>query len=193
MATVFDAITEHHREWIARQPMFFVATAPLSPEGHVNVSPKGPIGSFCVIDDHTVAYLDVNGSGIETIGHLRENGRITIMFCAFEGPPRILRLQGRGEVVFASEERFDALRTRLALADLSIPEARRALIVVHVTRIADSCGYGVPLMAFEGMRPHHALSSAKQVRVEGEDDYRERRRKRGATTIDGLDAFAGAP
>jgi Pyridoxamine 5'-phosphate oxidase len=189
MATVFESITPHQREWIARQAMFFVATAPLSAEGHVNVSPKGPIGSFGILDDHTVAYLDVTGSGIETIGHLRENGRIVIMFCAFAGPPRILRLHGRGEAILAGDERFDALQSRLQLENLSIDEAQRALIVVHVTRIADSCGYGVPLMTFEGMRPHHAASVAKKVRVNGADGYRERQRQRGATTIDGLPAF----
>jgi hypothetical protein len=195
MATVFDSITQHHREWIARQAMFFVGTAPLSADGHVNVSPKGPIGSFGVIDDHTVAYLDVNGSGIETIGHLRENGRIVIMFCAFEGPPRILRLHGRGEVIFREDSRFEAFRSELALENLSIEAAQRALVLVHVTRIADSCGYGVPLMSFEGMRPHHALSSAKKLRVRGEDRYRELQHERGATTIDGLQAFgrAGRP
>jgi hypothetical protein len=112
------------------------------------------------------------------------------MFCAFEGPPRILRLHGRGEVLFRDDPRFEALRGRLALENLSIEQAQRALIVVHVTRIADSCGYGVPLMSFEGMRPHHALSSAKKVRVKGEDGYREFQRERGATTIDGLPAFA---
>jgi Pyridoxamine 5'-phosphate oxidase len=190
MATVFESITPHHREWIARQAMFFVATAPLSAEGHVNVSPKGPIGSFGVLDEQTVAYLDVNGSGIETIGHLRENGRIVIMFCAFAGPPRILRLHGCGDPIFASDERFDELEARLKLENLSIPEAQRALILVQVSRIADSCGYGVPLMSFEGMRPHHAASSAKKVRVKGVDGYREFQRERGATTIDGLPAQA---
>jgi predicted pyridoxine 5'-phosphate oxidase superfamily flavin-nucleotide-binding protein len=191
MAKVFDSITQHHREWIAGQALFFVGTAPLAADGHVNVSPKGPIGSFAVLDDHTVAYLDVNGSGIETIGHVRENGRIVIMFCAFAGPPRILRLHGRGEVVFPDDERFAGLQAQLE--DLSIPEARRAVVLVHVIRISDSCGYGVPLMAFEGMRPHHALSSTKNVRVEGLEGYRAKRRRRGAATIDGLPAAARDP
>src|SRR4051795_3412431 len=106
MGKVFEGIDEHQREWIARQAMFFVGTAPLSGDGLVNVSPKGPIGSLRVLDDHTVAYLDVYGSGAETIGHLRENGRIVVMFCAFDGPPRILRLHGRGEVVRYGEPRF---------------------------------------------------------------------------------------
>ena len=99
MATVFEEITDHHREWIAQQALFFVATAPLSEDGRVNVSPKGPIGSLAVLGPRRVAYLDAHGSGTETIAHLRENGRICVMLCAFEGPPRILRLHGRGEAV----------------------------------------------------------------------------------------------
>src|SRR5919198_397966 len=95
MATLFERIEDHHRDWIARQALFFVGTAPLDADGHVNVSPKGPIGSLRVLDDHTVAYLDVYGSGTETIAHLRENARIVVMLCAFEGPPRILRLHGQ--------------------------------------------------------------------------------------------------
>ena len=106
MGKVFDGIDAHQREWIARQALFFVGTAPLDADGHVNVSPKGPIGSLCVLDEHTVAYLDVVGSGAETIAHLRENGRVVVMLCAFDGPPRILRLHGRGEVVLASDPRL---------------------------------------------------------------------------------------
>src|SRR3954463_16588762 len=109
MGKVFEGIDEHQREWIARQALFFVGTAPLAGGGHVNVSPKGPTGSLRVLDDHTVAYLDVVGSGAETIAHLRENGRIVVMLCAFEGPPRILRLHGTGEVVLVGDERFGAL------------------------------------------------------------------------------------
>src|SRR5918912_1143752 len=130
MGTLFERIEDHHRDWIARQALFFVATAPLSAEGHVNLSPKGPIGSLRVLDDHTVAYLDVNGSGTETIGHLRENGRICVMFCAFHGPPRILRLHGRGEVVFAGDPGFAELAA--GLENLSVDEARRAIIRVDV-------------------------------------------------------------
>src|SRR6059058_3779379 len=105
MGRVYDGIDERLAAWIARQPLFFVATAPLAGDGHVNVSPKGPIGSLRVLDDHTVAYLDVTGSGAETIAHLRENGRIVVMLCAFEGPPKILRLHGRGEAVQAGDPR----------------------------------------------------------------------------------------
>jgi len=188
MARVYDRIDEHHRAWIERQPMFFVGSAPLSADGHVNVSPKGPIGSLRVLDDHTVAYLDVSGSGAETIAHVRENGRIVVMLCAFEGPPRILRVHGTGTVVFPSDPRFGELMERCAFADLSIPEARRAVIVVDVTRVSDSCGYGVPLMTFEGMRPHHAKSSAKKLRVMGIDAYAEYRRTKNRESLDGLPA-----
>src|SRR3954447_740100 len=109
MGRVYDVIDARLRSWIGAQPMFFVGTAPLDGDGHVNVSPKGPGGSLRVLDERTVAYLDVLGSGAETIAHLRENGRIVVMFCAFEGPPKILRLHGRGEVVHAEDERFAGL------------------------------------------------------------------------------------
>src|SRR5437764_4674461 len=112
MAKVFDGIDDHLRDWIGRQRLFFVGTAPLSPDGHVNLSPKGPIGSLRVLDPHTVAYLDVIGSGAETIAHLRENGRIVMMICAFEGPPRILRLHGRGRVVTPDDAEYAALLAR---------------------------------------------------------------------------------
>jgi hypothetical protein len=185
---VYDRIDDHQRAWIAKQSMFFVASAPRADDGHVNVSPKGPIGSLRVLGDHTVAYLDVSGSGAETIAHVRENGRIVIMLCAFEGPPRILRFLGRGEVVFPDDARFGELMERCAFDDLSVPEARRAVIVVDVTRVADSCGYGVPLMSFEGMREHHAKSSAKKLRVMGIDGYAEHRRTKNRESLDGLPA-----
>jgi Pyridoxamine 5'-phosphate oxidase len=186
---VYDRISEHQRDWIAQQPLFFVGTAPLGGEGHVNISPKGPIGSLRVLDDHTVAYLDVFGSGAETIGHLRENGRIVVMLCAFDGPPRILRLHGRGEVIRHGEPRFDELLAQARFEDLSIPEARRSIVVVDVSRISDSCGYGVPLMKLEGHRDHHALSSAKKVRVNGYEGYREINEERNARTLDDLPAL----
>src|SRR5881394_2863923 len=145
MAKVFDGIDDHLGDWIGRQRLFFVGTAPLSPDGHVNVSPKGPIESLAVLDDHTVAYLDVVGSGAETIAHLRENARIVVMLCAFEGPPRIVRLHGRGEVVQADEPRFEELMERCRFDDDVL--AKRSIVVVDVNRIADSCGYGVPLMS----------------------------------------------
>jgi hypothetical protein len=186
MSKVYDGIDEHWRDWIAKQSMFFVGTAPLDGEGHVNVSPKGPIGSLQVVDDHTVAYLDVVGSGSETIAHLRENGRIVVMFCAFEGPPRILRLHGRGEVVLPEDPSFAELLAAFDFGSPSIEEANRSIVVVHVNRVSDSCGYGVPLMAFEGEREHHAKSVAKRVRTMGAQGYHDFSRERNAESIDGL-------
>ena len=188
MGRVYERIDEHQRDWIARQAMFFVGSAPLDGDGHVNVSPKGPIGSLRVLDDHTLAYLDVVGSGAETIAHIRENGRVVVMLCAFQGPPRILRLHGHGEVVHASEPRFEPLLAQAGFAQPEVPESRRAVIVVHVTRISDSCGYGVPLLAYEGERPHQAASSAKRVRVHGPEAYEDYQREHNAASIDGLPA-----
>lgn len=189
MGTVYEGISDHQRAWIAGQALFFVGTAPLAADGHINVSPKGPIGSLRVLDDHTVAYLDVFGSGTETLGHVRENGRIVIMLCAFDGPPRILRLHGRAEVLRAGEPRFAELHERAAFAEPSIPEAHRAIVLVDVTRVSDSCGYGVPLMEFRADREHHALATAKHVRVNGVDGYRDARVARSAETLDGLPAL----
>src|SRR3954464_7006923 len=149
MGRTYEHIDEQLQGWIARQSVFFVGTAPVGDSGHINVSPKGPIGSLRVLDEHTGAYLDIVGSGAETIAHLRENGRIVVMFCAFDGPPRILRLHGRGEIVRAGDPRFAELAAGFP-AQPAVAEARRAVIVVDVTRVADSCGYGVPLMRFEG-------------------------------------------
>lgn len=188
MGQTYEEITTHQREWIAAQALFFVATAPLAADGRVNLSPKGPIGSFAVLDPLTVAYLDVNGSGSETIAHLRENGRICLMFCAFEGPPRILRLHGRGEAIPYADPRFEELLSAADFEDASLPEARRSIIRVEVERVADSCGYGVPLMSFEGLRDHHALSTAKQLRTKGLEGYRAFQRERGARSLDGLPA-----
>lgn len=189
MGKSFARIDEHLREWIARQALFFVATAPLDDDGHVNVSPKGPIGSLQVIDDHTVAYLDVVGSGAETIAHLRENGRIVVMLCAFEGPPRILRLHGRGEVLTPADERFGELLERFDFAEPAAEQARRSIIVVDVTRIADSCGYGVPLMSFEGKREHADKWTAKRLRVGGPEALADYQRQKNAASLDGLPAI----
>jgi hypothetical protein len=186
----YDRIDDRWREWIARQPMFFVGTAPLAGDGHVNVSPKGPIGSFRVIDDHTVAYLDVMGSGAETIAHLRENGRIVVMFCAFDGPPRIFRMHGRGEVVQFGSPEFDSLVADLGFEQPAVDVSRRAVIVVHVERIADSCGYGVPLMEQVGQRDHFERSKRKRLRVAGAEAMRADLAERNARSIDGLPAVA---
>src|SRR5919107_2460878 len=110
MGRIYERIDDHQQAWIAKQSMFFVGTAPSGEDGHVNVSPKGPIGSLRVLDDHTVAYLDIVGSGAETIAHVRENGRVVVMLCAFEGRPRSVRLHSRGTVVLSDDPRFEELR-----------------------------------------------------------------------------------
>lgn len=193
MGKVFDGIDARLREWIERQSMFFVATAPLAGDGHVNVSPKGPIGTLRVLDERTVAYLDMIGSGAETVAHLRENGRIVVMLCAFEGPPRILRLHGRGEVVPAADAQFEELLERAGFEDPHpVSEARRAIIVVSVDRVADSCGYGVPLLGYEGARPHMRAVAEKKLRTGGPTALAEYVAERNALSIDGLPAFDGA-
>jgi hypothetical protein len=192
MARTHDAIDEKMRAWIARQPMFFVATAPLAADGRVNVSPKGPIGTFAVLGERRVCYVDYYGSGSETIAHLRENGRICVMFCAFEGPPRIVRFHGTGEAALPEDPRFEALRTEAAfVAELTeVAEARRAIIVVEVERIGSSCGYGVPLMEHVGERDHFGLSKRKRLRTLGSEDMIEFQVTRNGTSIDGLPALA---
>jgi hypothetical protein len=186
MGRVYDGIDEHRRQWIASQDLFFVGTAPLAGDGHVNVSPKGPIGSLAVLDAHTVAYLDLVGSGTETIAHLRENGRIVIMLCAFDGPPRILRLHGRGRVVRPPSAEWDELLSACDFDQPEVPQSRRSIVVVDVTRVSDSCGYGVPLMDYRGEREHQAKASAKRVRVNGPGAYEDYVAENNAQSIDGL-------
>src|SRR6185436_11340043 len=142
MGKLYEHITDRLEAFINRQHIYFVATAPLEESGHVNVSPKGQ-DTFAILDRHTVAYQDFSGSGAETIAHLKQNGRITIMFCAFEGPPFVLRLYGEGEVLEPSNPNFNALNKRFAL-DLGV----RSIIRIDLTRIQDSCGFGVPLYDF---------------------------------------------
>ena len=146
MAKVYENIDEALAGWIKEQKMFFVATAPMGREGHVNCSPKGG-DSFRILDPLTVAYQDLTGSGVETIAHLRENGRIVIMFCAFNGSPKILRLHGHGEVIKPDHSDF----TSLAKA-FPPNQGMRAIIRVKVTRVSDSCGYAVPLYDFKAPR-----------------------------------------
>jgi Pyridoxamine 5'-phosphate oxidase len=189
MGKVFEGIDDRLARWIAAQPMFFVGTAPLDPDGHVNVSPKGPIESLRVLGPLQVAYLDVVGSGAETIAHLRENGRIVIMLCAFSGPPRILRLHGRGSVVAAGDSGFEELLSSCGFASMDgVPELRRSIVMVSVERIADSCGYGVPLLRHEGRREHQELWAAKKLRVGGPDALLDYQREKNAVSIDGLPA-----
>jgi Pyridoxamine 5'-phosphate oxidase len=189
MGKVYEGIDERLERWIAAQPMFFVGTAPLDPDGHVNVSPKGPIQALRVLAPSSVAYLDFVGSGAETIAHLRENGRIVIMLCAFSGPPRILRLHGRGSMVAAGDPGFDELLSSCGFDALDgVPEARRSIVTVWVERIADSCGYGVPLMSHEGRREHMDLWAAKKLRVGGPAALLDYQREKNSVSIDGLPA-----
>jgi len=190
MASTLERIDDHLRRWIAEQPMFFVATAPLGETGHINVSPKGPIGTFSVLDDHTVAYLDFYGSGAETIAHIRENGRIVVMLCAFTGPPKIIRFHGTGTVVFPDEERFAQLTADGRFEGLTaVEEAKRAVVVIEVERIAKSCGYGVPLMEQVGEREHFDLAKRKRLRTMGSDGFTTFQVERNARSIDGLPAL----
>jgi pyridoxamine 5'-phosphate oxidase-like protein len=170
MGKLFEEIDEKLAGWIGSQRLFFVATAP-DAGGSVNVSPKGPIDTLRVLGPRTIEYDDHVGSGAETIAHLRENGRICVMLCAFEGPPRIVRLHGRGTFV----------------ADVDPGrEGVRGVVRVEVERISDSCGYGVPLMEYVGDRPQRGLWLERK----GADGVRDYVREQNAESIDGLPALA---
>ncbi|WP_434740965.1 pyridoxamine 5'-phosphate oxidase family protein [Micromonospora sp. SH-82] len=161
MGKTYESITGRLRSFIEAQPLFFTATAPLAADGTVNLSPKGLTGSFAVLDEHTVAYLDFAGSNAETIAHLRENSRITLMWCAFDGPPNIVRIHGRGEPVFRDDPRWTALLAHFPNLDPS-RHGLRAVIVVRATLIRDTCGYAVPLMHYESDRDLHGRRFARE-------------------------------
>lgn len=169
-------ITDETARFIAQQHVFFVATAPLAADGRINLSPKG-LDTFVIIDPSTAAYLDLTGSGIETIAHLRENGRIVVMFCAFEGGPKILRLHGRGESVTPNDARFAGL-----VAKFPPREGVRSVILVHVNRVADTCGFGVPLMEFKGERRR----LDEWVQKKGDTGLKQYRLDKNRVSIDGL-------
>ena len=169
MAKLYEGIDPKLRTWIGRQRLFFVANAPLG-GGHVNVSPKGPIESLRIVDEHTIEYDDHVGSGAETAAHLRENGRICVMLCAFEGPPRVVRLHGRGEVLRSADP----------------ARGIRGTVRMHVERVSDACGYGVPLLEYAGERPQREAWR----RAKGEAGIRQYIRERNAVSIDGLPAFS---
>lgn len=183
MGKTYERIDGRLRTFIEDQHIFFTATAPLDGDGTVNLSPKGISGSFAVIDDLTVAYLDFAGSNAETVAHLRENGRITLMWCAFQGPPNIVRVHGRGEPVFRDDARFTGLLGHFSAVD-PVRHGLRAIIVVTADLIRDTCGYGVPFMSYDEDRSLH------RQRFEREDDtslsaYFEKK-EHIATSIDGL-------
>ncbi len=176
MSTVHSHIDEGIREFILQQKMFFVGSAPLDGEGHVNISPKG-LDSFRILGDHKVAYLDLTGSGAETAAHIAENGRIVIMFCAFDGKPDIVRLHGKATHHTLGTQSFDALRPHFGEL-----HSARSIFEIDVTRVADSCGYAVPLYEYQGQRDT-LIRYAENKGVEGMRDYRK---LKNTTSIDGL-------
>lgn len=184
MGKLYQEIDGRMREFVAAQRMFFIATAPSGDAGHVNCSPKGQ-DTLRVIGPTTVAYLDYTGSGVETIAHLRQNGRVVVMFCAFEGPPRIVRFHGRGEAFEPGQKGFDALAAHFgALPALGV----RAIVKIEVTRISDSCGYGVPLYRYEGERDQ-MQRWAERKGAEGIAAYKK---EKNAASIDGLPALCSS-
>ena len=174
-----DCIDDELAAWLREQHVFFVATAPLSESGHVNCSPKGG-DSFRVLGPMEAAYLDYTGSGAETAAHLRENGRIILMFCAFQGKPDIVRLHGTGEVMTPDHPRFEALA-----ASFAPNPGTRAIVRVDVTRVSTSCGYAVPFLDYKAERETLDKWAAAKG-PEALDDYRA---AKNAQSIDGLAAF----
>jgi hypothetical protein len=190
MGKLYTELDERLTKFIASQPLFFVATAPcLAPDGgggHVNVSPKGYAGTFAVLGPTTVAYLDLTGSGAETIAHLRQNGQLTIMFCSFDRQPKILRLYGTGRVVLPGTAEFGKLSAYFPASGYgSNPASRRAIIVAELDRIADSCGYAVPLMELAEERDVLVRSDERKT----PDQIAAYRAEKNAVSIDGLPAL----
>ncbi|MEU9147568.1 pyridoxamine 5'-phosphate oxidase family protein [Streptomyces sp. NPDC048349] len=184
MGKLHERIDGRLRTFIEEQPVFFTATAPLADDGHVNLSPKGRAGTLVVLDEQRLAYLDFGGSGAETIAHVRENGRITLMWCAFSGPPNIVRIHGEGEAVFRDDPRWAELIGHFGEAD---GPAARAIILVRARRIADVCGYAVPLMEYQGERTLHAEYFGRKTDEEF-GAYCEKKEFIG-TSVDGLPAL----
>ena len=176
MAAVFDTLDDSLREFIRRQQMFFVATAPLSAEGLVNLSPKG-LDSLRILDELTLVYADLTGSGVETIAHLKENGRIVLMFCVFEGTPKIVRLHGQGEVVERSHDDFEQLQQMFPRYT-----GLRSFIRIKCQRISDSCGWGVPVYEFRKQRTQLTAWADNQ----GKESIAEFQQDINAKSIDGL-------
>lgn len=180
---VSDQLGEAQRAFIAKQHIFFVGSAPLAPDGRVNISPKG-LDSFAVLDERHVAYIDLGGSGIETHAHLRENGRLCIMFCAFEGPANILRLYGRGRSHLVGTPAFEAARPHFPAIDGAV----RGIIELEIERVQESCGWGVPRYQFVAQRP---TLPEKQRRVT-QAEYTQHLAAHNAHSIDGLEGFTPA-
>jgi hypothetical protein len=176
MGKVHEHITEPLRAFIAQQHLFFVATAPLDAEGHINLSPKG-LDCLRVLSENRVAYLDLTGSGNETAAHLMDNGRITLMFCAFSGAPNIVRLYGRGRAILPGDPEWEALSAHFP----TYPGVRQ-IIAADIDRVSTSCGYAVPLYNYEGERD----TLLKWAERKGEDALVEYRQEKNVSSIDGL-------
>jgi hypothetical protein len=176
MGHTFKTISKDLRHWVGEQRVFFVGTAPLAGDGHVNCSPKGG-DTLRIMGERELAYLDLTGSGVETIAHLQENGRIVVMLCAFSGAPRIVRFHGKGEVIYPKDGRFQLLRTHFA----AVPGVR-SIIHVVVDRISDSCGMSVPYFDYVGHRPQ----LDDWAKRKGEAGLEEYRREKNQKSIDGL-------
>ena len=174
MAKFYDGITDEQKAFIAAQPLFFVATAP--DEGRINLSPKGLDGCFAVLGTNRVAFLNLTGSGNETAAHLLRDDRITIMFCAFAGAPKILRLHGRGRAVHARDREWEEM-----LSLFRAYPAARQVVVVDVDSVVTSCGFGVPLMELQGQRAM-LPEWAEKKGPEGIERYQ---RERNVTSFDG--------
>lgn len=181
MGKFHNVIQEHHAAFIKKQKMFFVATAPLNSNGHINLSPKG-LDSFLVLSPTRVAYMDIVGSGNETSAHILENGRITFMFCAFEDAPNILRLYGKGQTVLPG----DALWPELS-AHFTLQPATRQIIVADIYKVQTSCGFGVPLYDYTGEKDH-AQKWTEKKRPEGLTAYKK---EKNLVSLDGLPTALG--
>lgn len=176
MGKFHDSIKPAHREFIEKQHLFFVATAPLSAGGRINLSPKG-LDSFRVLAENRVAYMDLISSGNETSAHTLENGRITFMFCAFEGAPNILRLYGKGFAVLPGTAEWDVYAPHFTI----LPSTRQ-IIVANIDLVQTSCGYGVPLYDYTGERDIHFDWAEKK----GESGLREYMQEKNMVSLDGL-------
>ncbi|MBS1521529.1 MAG: pyridoxamine 5'-phosphate oxidase family protein [Bacteroidetes bacterium] len=176
MAKFYDSILDQHRAFIDKQKMFFVASAPLSLAGHVNLSPKGS-DSFRVLSDHQVAYMDIIGSGNETSAHMIENGRITFMFCAFKGPPNILRLYGHGRAILPGHDEWESLAKHFHLQ-----LATRQIIIAEIDKVQTSCGFSVPLYEYLGERDH----AEKWALNKGADGLEAYKAEKNRISLDGL-------
>jgi len=182
VSDVSDEIDERIAQWVARQQIYFVATAPAGEEGLINCSPKG-LDTLKILGPKAIAYLDMPGSGIETVAHLRENGRIVVMFCAFEGPPKIIRIHGRGRVVEPHDTEFENL-----LGEFPEQAAYRSIIVIDVERVSKTCGFGVPLYEHKAQRP--SLPNWIESQSERElADYLEQNNSLSLDGLPGLDSL----